>query len=263
MEPLNVDGEDLKTPKRVILTDSFFREDNCNVCGICCSGGFNTVYTSEGISRITYCPSEEFKNPRLYGSHPIPEQNRDKLLESMITHTSVINGKEYTLYESPCLPAKEANNIVLPHKPNAGSRCRWMIDDVPGLYRCGIHPIRSITCGIPHCRFNYSNGSDTTKIGLGQYGRNWRLGCTIDLKNTPYNLASLQERKKWLSRLNDSANDLEIKTVLPYILEYIDTVDESVLSDFTNNPNDLRVCFYINDGKCSADENKKYHKRLF
>lgn len=222
--PIVCDGEELSTATRVVLNPSFYMKDDCRVCGICCSASFNTVYTESGVKWIDECPDSEFLNKDMYGDNPIPLENRQRLRDSIISHEYEVNGKKVKIYESPCLTGKNANHIVLPHKPNAGPRCRWMIDDVPGLYRCGIHPIRSVTCGIPHCRINYNNNSRKTSIGVGQYGRNWALGCPIDLKNCGYDLDSTKTRVHWLYVLNQCAEDLGIPTVLPEILSYIESL---------------------------------------
>lgn len=222
--PIICDGEKLDTACSVVLNPSFYYKDDCKVCGRCCSASFNTVYTESGVKWIGQCPEAEFMNKDMYGDYPIPLQNRERLLESIISHEHVVNGKTVKIYESPCLTGANANHIVLPHKPKAGPRCRWMIDDVPGLYRCGIHPIRSVTCGIPHCRLNYTKESRKTSIGLGQYGRNWALGCPIDVKNCGYDLQSTKTRVHWLRVLDKCAEDLGVPTVLPEILAYVESL---------------------------------------
>lgn len=225
--PIVCDGEQLDTPTRIVINPTFYYKDDCVVCGKCCSASFNTVYTESGIKWIDECPDEEFLNKNMYGDNPIPLENRQRLRDSIISHEYEVNGKAVKIYESPCLTGANANNIILPHKPKAGPRCRWMINDVPGLYRCGIHPIRSVTCGLPHCRLNYSKESRKTSIGVGQYGRNWALGCPIDLKNCGYSLESTKTRVYWLKMLNKCAEDLGIPTVLPEIISYV----ESLYSD--------------------------------
>lgn len=235
--PIECDGENLSTPEKISINPSFYKKDDCRVCGICCSASFNTVYTESGIEWIDNCPQSEFENKDMYGDHPIPLENRKLLRDSIISHEYEVNGNKVKIYESPCLPPKQANNIELPHKPSASARCRWMITDVPGLYRCGIHPIRSVTCGLPHCRFNFNNQSRHTSIGIGQYGRNWALGCPIDLKDAPFSLSSTLTRLYWMKVLLQCAEDLKIPTVLPEIIAYHDSImDDMKKGNFPEQP---------------------------
>ena len=222
-EPIEYDGKYLDTPDTFVINNSFFYKDDCIVCGRCCSAQFNTVYTKSGIDFIKNMPEEAFFNPDMYGEYPIPLANRDALLESIVEHKYIVNGKEVSVFESPCLTGAKANDIFLPHKPKAGPRCRWMMTDAPGLYRCGIHPVRSVTCGLPHCRINFSNQSKTSSLGVGQYGRNWALGCPIELKPS-IDLPSVQTRVYWLKELDKASNDLGIITVLPDVIKYIESL---------------------------------------
>ena len=217
--------EELETPEKVIINPNLFHKDNCIMCGRCCSSNFNTVYTVSGVDRIKNCPVENFSNVELYGEYPIPIQNRDKLLDSLIKHTFILNGNEVEIYESPCLKGKDANNLIIEAKPDCGPRCRWMINDIPHKFRCGIHPVRSVTCGLPHCRFNYNTRTRTTNIGISQYGRNWKLGCPIDLKTGEISISSAKDKIYWLKILLNCANDLKLKTWLPEIIDYCEKME--------------------------------------
>jgi hypothetical protein len=105
--------------------------------------------------------------------------------------------------------------------PNRGTieRCHWLFEK-DGTYRCRIHPMRSITCGMPHLRFFYTDTTHTTSLGLSQYGRNWALQCPVSFGKVDEQSVFL--RTIWLGRLLDTAKDMDIETYLPEILRYLE-----------------------------------------
>lgn len=212
-EPIILNGKEYGTPfpHSVRLSDSFFMKDSCIMCGRCCMRETN-AWTEEGMKRIKSSVEEDFTKWDLdYGVLP-------SLLESIEERVYNINGKEVTFYSCPKLPEKECPVVSWDDKP-ARYRCRWMIEK-EGTYRCSIHPVRSITCALPHCRFYFSRSTRATSITLSQYGRNWALKCPIKFEPV-LDEEGVQNRMLWLGRLNDAAKDCGIDTWLPEILYYL------------------------------------------
>lgn len=216
--PLVVEDQTLNTPDRVVLKSSFYQKDGCFMCGRCCSNSFNTVFTQSGLNRILQSTEKDFSNPEFYGDFPLPYSNKSLLLDSLNRIEITVNGISRALYESPSLKPADIK-VVLHNKPDASARCRWLRDDMPGVYRCGIHPIRSITCGIPHTRLNYNSRSNATFITTGQFGRNWKLGCKVEFGALDWK--AVESKIFWLQALDESARDLGVTTVLPQVIEHV------------------------------------------
>lgn len=211
-ESIVLNGQPFGTPpaEKVVLNDSFFQKDDCTMCGKCCPNE-TTVWTQEGVNRILHTPQGEFEKWGLdYGV--IYE------IGSRIKPTPVnINGREVLFYVSDKDKTREALHVEWPDRKER-PRCHWLFEK-DGTYRCRIHPVRSVTCGMPHCRFFHSQASHTTTIGLSQFGRNWALKCPVEFGEVDE--ASTQTRIFWLERLYATAEDCGIDTFLPEILYYL------------------------------------------
>lgn len=225
-QPITVDGDFLisKPVRRVTLNESFFFRDDCEMCGRCCLNETN-VWTAEGERRINLSRPSDFEKWGLDFS-VISE-----LKERIQTKVHVINGSEVLFRISPRDPEKEAFILGWEDR-KAQPRCHWLFEK-DGTYRCRIHPIRSVTCGMPHCRMYYRRSTNSTTIGVSQYGRNWALKCPV--KFGSIDEESVQSRILWLRRLNAVAEDCGITTWLPDILEYLESGNRTPFT-FENSP---------------------------
>lgn len=211
-EPIVLNGQPFGTPPvtKVVLNASFFQKDDCVMCGKCCPNE-TTVWTEEGMSRISNLNPEEFTR---WGLNPFVVNE----IENRINiRPVIINDKEVVFYVSDKDKTNEAFYLKWSNRKEQ-PRCHWLFEK-DGTYRCRIHPVRSVTCGLPHCRFFHSQATHTTTIGLSQFGRNWALKCPVEFG--PVDEESVQSRILWLERLNATAEDCGIETFLPEILEYL------------------------------------------
>lgn len=211
-EPIVLDGQPFGTPpaERVVLNESFFYKDDCTMCGKCCPNE-TTVWTDEGLTRISNSVPTDFTK---WG---LDFQVVTELLNRVNRMVANINGKAVAFYVSDRDSNKDAFHLEWPDRKEQ-PRCHWLFEK-EGTYRCRIHPIRSVTCGMPHCRMFHSLNTHTTTIGVSQFGRNWRLKCPVQFG--PYDEESVQTRILWLERLHATAEDCGIDTFLPEILRYL------------------------------------------
>lgn len=207
-----LNGEPFGTPpvEKVVLNDSFFQKDDCVMCGKCCPNE-TTVWTAEGLKRIADATPHDFSKWGL--NHEVVQEIHARVQEQVVD----INGKEVSFFVSGKDKPNEAFRLAWPDRKEQ-PRCHWLFEK-EGTYRCRIHPVRSVTCGMPHCRFFHSAATHTTTIGLSQFGRNWALKCPIEFGAVDEE--SVQTRILWLERLYATAEDCGIDTFLPEILEYL------------------------------------------
>lgn len=211
-EPIVLNGEHFGAPpvSKVTLNESFFCKDDCHMCGKCCPNE-TTVWTAEGVKRITNATSNDFSKWEL--DYEVVRE----IYSRMEGHVVDINGKEVSFFVSAKDKPNEAFRLEWPDRKEQ-PRCHWLFEK-DGTYRCRIHPVRSVTCGMPHCRFFHNANTHTTTIGVSQFGRNWALKCPVEFG--ALDEASTQTRILWLERLHATAEDCGIDTFLPEILDYL------------------------------------------
>lgn len=196
----------------VTLRKSFYLKDSCEMCGKCCPNE-TTVWTSEGYQRILNESDDSFLK---LGLNP---EIRSKVIDNLITTEMVVNGKSCQIFTHPSDTGKSANRLSWSDRGEV-ERCHWLFEK-DGTHRCSIHPIRSVTCGLPHIRFLYIRRTNHTYIGTVQFGRNFALRCPI--KFTEFDEESVQSKIMWLKRLRDCSYDLGVDTFLPEIVDYLDS----------------------------------------
>lgn len=211
-QPLTVNGKVItnKPVDIVSLSDKFFLKDDCHMCGRCCPNE-NTAFTVSELEKIKNAVELDFE------AWGLDYSNKDLLLEGIKQKVININGQDKFYYSHPKDPPSTCNRVSYPDRSNL-QRCHWLFED-GGLYKCMIHPVRSITCRMPHLRFFHNRKTNKTSMGVSQFGRNWALGCPIEFVG--YDEDSVQSRIESLKILNETANDLGIKTYLPEILDYL------------------------------------------
>ena len=229
-EPTTVDGKLYwHGTKSIKFNSSFFDTDDCISCGCCCVTEDN-VFTQHEYDIICNMTDEEFLS-----EHPnLNPEHLHQLREGIKKVPVQINGFEKYVY----VYKLQKTTYFVPNKgPNGKTvdRCTWQTHQGDKFY-CGIHPVESITCIIPHMRWFHTNRG-TLSIGTSQYGRNWALGCPIEFR-TPtaeesFNKIKASRREK-LAHLNRCADDLGVKTWLPEMIAYLDKITFSNQERFLN-----------------------------
>lgn len=192
----------------VKLSNRFFVKDDCMVCGKCCSN-YNVVYTRSTFEEIMFSTREDFEAENL------DYETKFDLIQGIRCKPMEVNGKMINFYSFPKMSRKQTNTFETPKK-----KCYFMEKRGDRIV-CTIHPIRSITCRIPHLRFIYRKNTEMTVLGVGKYPRNFNIGCPITFKNT-LDEASVQGRIKDLKTLLSCAEDIGVDTYLPEIIDYLD-----------------------------------------
>lgn len=214
------DKEYTRPINSIVLSPTFFHKDGCNSCGNCCTLVEHNVYTQHEYDYI--CNIHE---PEFYQKYSnLDYASIVKLRHNIIPDIVNINGHKVALYVF-----KHLTNIqFLKNKTIRPERdvCSWL-QDYDGKYYCNIHPVRSITCKMPHMRFFYNKTTYRTSIGVSQFGRNWALGCKI-LFQEPVDEFQFKEIKESriekLQHLQRCAKDLKIETHIPRIINYIQNI---------------------------------------
>ena len=217
VKPVVVDDEEIFKPiEHIKLSSSFFLKDGCASCGCCCVPESN-LYTDTEFIHIMDITKEEVEE---YG---LDFTYIEKLKSGLNVEPHFINGELKNVY----IYNLDKNNLYLPNKGKIVPRCSWVFEKSPGFFLCHIHPVRSITCIMPHLRMMYNTKSKTTSIGNIQFGRNWAVKCPVTF-NQPKNESEFNEIKKSrldkLSHLNVVADDLGIQTYLPEIIAYVESI---------------------------------------
>lgn len=213
-EPITIDGKVIldKPVTQVTVSDKFFLKDDCTMCGRCCPNE-NTAYTQSRWRSFTHTLIEEFENLGLnYSDAQMLFAHAEKKLIN-------VNNRDVIFYSHPKDNSKECNRINYEDRPNI-ERCHWVFEK-DGKYLCKIHPVRSITCGMPHLRFFHNKNTGHTSLGVSQFGRNWALGCPVNFEGIDE--ASVQTRIFWLKELKQASDDLGIRTYLPEVIDYLES----------------------------------------
>lgn len=213
--PIEVDGKIYDNQaKRLSFSQSFFYIDDCICCGTCCMCVPEmVVLTEHEYNKLLKCTDQEFID------YDLPVENLHSFRDTIEKESHNINGKEVFLYRC----GQPLQTIYNPYKKRESNTCHYLFKNNEGLYRCGIHPVRSITCRVPHVRL-FTNNKGTVSFAVSQYGRNWALGCPIKFKEcedeNQFNKIK-SERIALLEYLNRVANDLNCETYLPEMLNYV------------------------------------------
>ena len=229
-DTIQIDDEIINYPiTSIVLSDKFFEVDGCNMCGHCCPPEHNVYTQFEYDEIMSYNLSEldDYGLPRHY-----IEELRDNLEES--THN--INGKDVKLYTF----SKPFPMMFLPRKGENGKevpRCYWVHKRDDGHIVCGIHPVRSITCRMPHMRVFHNKKSGRVSITNSQFGRNWALGCLVE-----FHQPSSQEefelvqkgRLEKLYYLHKIAKDFNVPTYLPEVIKYVESIEFKNYQSYLN-----------------------------
>ena len=213
--PITVDGKVYSKPvNNIHLGTTFFNSDGCEICGSCCVFEDNLfTFRAEGF---------------IFGPEGFDTEPFHRLKAGLKEEKHIVNEKEISVYTY----AGDCVRVYLEKRPTQDKvrdRCTWSVihnDRQPNqTVTCGIHPVSSITCKMPHLRFLHSK-TGSVNMELLQYGRNFIINCNIKFLE-PTNEAQFEENKKSrldkLKLLQKCGEDMNVtETYLPEVIEYVE-----------------------------------------
>ncbi|MFA5395566.1 MAG: YkgJ family cysteine cluster protein [Methanogenium sp.] len=174
-------------PKKVEISEKFFRNFKCSTCGECCSKRpVSLVYlASKAVCFDNYVDDLT-------------------VLDIKKCHNFVvkINEKSYEIKAYQ----------------NDSKRCRFLKDNL-----CQIHSIKPLHCALPHMHID-GNKQGIARLTKRQYGRNWLFGCKAKETSFDYNVYRDWDLPL-LRKLCDLAQALDLDTWWPEILVYLENLD--------------------------------------
>lgn len=213
IKPPIVDGMVMGTPAtKIQLATSFFMADTCDSCGHCCPAE-QALLTESEYKRLMDYDEQAWAD---YGLN-IDYLRKTRTLMEPELHT--INGCSVKLYRHP-----ERSQEIAVRNREPRSMCAHLFQYDDTHFRCSIHPIRSLTCRMPHTRIFYSVRG-TVSFGISQFGRNHLLGCKIQFKEPvtaeEFNTVKAN-RLDMLNYMLQIATDLKCETHVPTVIAYVD-----------------------------------------
>lgn len=190
------------------ISQSLWHKTYCLCCGECCKN-FNTVFSAEEYKEVQRRANE--------GSEPHKDY-----CSLAVELPLKVNGVDYHYVEVPPMSPKDPNALM--NKRGTAIHCRYIDPQPDGKKFCRIHEYRSVSCGFPHLELRCTQGHTPSLLHV-QYGRNWALGCPVDLKLPEYDQETYENDVYWLTRLYEFAESYNIPTMLPQILEIFSKVD--------------------------------------
>lgn len=214
---IEVDGTVLKNDVRSIkLSEKFFDLDECKMCGGCCVPEHNVFVQFEYDAIMSYTAQQMEE----YG---LPSEYLDELKENLTESSHTVNGAKIPLYTF----TKPYPELYIAPRGRTIPRCYWAYQRDDGNIVCGIHPVRSITCRMPHMRILSKTGSRSASFTTTQFGRNYALKCPSTFHSPQSEVefevskADKLDKLRYLERIADAVN---VKTHLPEICAYIEQI---------------------------------------
>lgn len=203
-----------KPKKRLSLSSTFFDVDDCLSCGKCCVAE-NLLLTQFEYENLMNYTDQDFID---YG---LDVTDLHTLQTTIVPKKYTINGKEITVYECP--EKYQTRYLTTKRTDKEINVCYHLFEKREGVYMCKIHPVRSITCRMPHTRI-FSNSQGTVSIGISQFGRNWALGCGVKFRS-PKDEEEFESVKSskiaQFEYLLQVAKDINCDTYLPELIDYM------------------------------------------
>ena len=201
----------------LIINESVFYKDGCNVCGKCCIHE-DLIFLPFEVDNMKKIIDGEIKiddTEHLGGT----VQNIIELVESLTPVNVDVHGRDKLLYKS-----KLPYNTYHFEDRGTLNRCHWDIPVGDGKLGCGIHLVSSLTCKFPHIRLNYRKDKKTTHIGLMQYGRNWALKCPI-MFDTTFHKSTVQNVINKFELLSKYCDYFEVDNYCHNIINILSLVE--------------------------------------
>ena len=222
-------GKDKWEPVNAIyLRESLFCKDECLVCGKCCIAEDNIFLPFEVENMYNELRDKDI-DTSIHKLNGKGYSNIEELIESLEPFYVNLNGKEFKLFKSS-LPS----NVYTFEDRGTLKRCHWDLPTEDGRLGCGIHPVSSLTCKMPHIRFFYNSKKLSTSIGHSQYGRNWAMKCPATVSKTEFDESAVLTAINNFRLLKKYCEYFQIDTYCDEILERLCLVrdkGESVISN--------------------------------
>lgn len=226
-----------KSCRDVSISSTIFLKDNCNMCGRCCVAEDIMLTQFEYDNLMNY----DMEDLKKYVP-PLPSTYMENLKKALRPVKVTISDCQVTRSEDTNKDVikenEESRHDIYMYKahlplcnwtyPDRGTiqRCSMMFQIHDNVVGCGIHPIRSITCRMPHLNAVHNNKYGTY-IGVKQFGRNWLLGCPVKLQKPTledFEIAKADKIDK-LSHLNKNCEDVGVETWLPETLNILNQIE--------------------------------------
>ncbi len=167
------------------------------------------LYISNGIFRGYTCPPDCGACCTAFSLDYLPTEEYP---EGGVVRNIIVNEKRIPIYS------------IFP-KPNA--QICMFLDTKNG--RCNIHPIRPFTCDFELLRFAISASGSRNMLNCRLYGRGWNMlridgerGAICEM--TPPTKLDAEDNVRKLKRLEQWAIHFQIKTKLPQIIEWMESI---------------------------------------
>ena len=184
-QPISYLGNIWNPVSSICLRETLFCKDECLVCGRCCIPE-NNVFLPFEVDNMREIIKNKSIDTTFHKLNGKGYENIEQLLNSLQPSSLVINEKPFSVFVSslPCTTYTINDRGLL-------KRCHWLLPTEDNRLGCGIHPVSSITCRMPHIRFFYNRDRLSTTIGHSQYGRNWALKCPAQVSKTEFSFDAL------------------------------------------------------------------------
>lgn len=222
--PTIIDGKTYDRGVTAIrLSNTFFLTDGCNICGHCCIPETN-VYTESEYRLIMNFKEEDWIKEGF---------NVDllrRLKKGIRQEVHNVNGVDKTIYKYDI----EKQTIEFEGRDKPKDSCTWVVQLNKNNYACGIHPVSSITCQMPHLTVRVSTRG-ITRFMVTQYGRNWAIGCPVKFEEPSSEEQFEQIKESRVAKfrhLKEVADDLGIPTYLQEMIEYTEKIPYESYKDY-------------------------------
>lgn len=213
------------TCRDIFISPTIFLKDGCEMCGRC------DVPQNIVLTRSEYQMLCDYDLDNLKSYDPsLPKDYMEKLKHDLHPDSAEIvsidsKGNENISTKHDFVFYEASTPFSYRYTNDRGFQvaCAYAIQLRPGYIGCGIHPVRSITCRMPHLHIAH-NEKHGSYIRVMQFGRNWLLGCPFKFQ-VPYTDTEFQSCKSSvidkLNRLKLVCDDTGIDT---WMNEILDTV---------------------------------------
>lgn len=217
-------------PNKILLSESIFNTDSCNMCGRC-DVVETEVYGPYECRRIDDCTHDSFESVGLDPKYL--DTFRSLMYEDIIR----VNGVDI---KARFVDSTKSNIVQFEEKSQP--RCRWSIRHEETKRKCAIHPLRPITCDMPHLRITSMNRNKHTHISVRQFGRNWALHCPVSI-HPPTSCYEFDSNKqnviRKLKELELISRSYGVETYLRNVIDCLNNITFDNYKIYTYNSDDI------------------------
>lgn len=195
--------EEYKAPSKFLLSPMYFRGDSCWRSGRCCRP-YDVSWTKADYDR-------QYEQMKDQGGDPTQLEGFSELQETGLDYEIQVNGTTVPLFIDPMTNKEKQKK----------TQCDQLRYGDDGNSYCAIRDINSITCRMPHSTIRYYADRDATYFQKQQFGRNHQLQCPVRWMG--FSMEGLLETDiPLLQRLNQTGEDMGVRTIIPNLLKLID-----------------------------------------